>query len=109
MPVETPVGMLNEFLVPFVGRIDGQEESFGVSGVNEDRDLEAAAFFPHRIKAGIIDGDELAGLVANTEAEVFEEFQSTGPTRNGIAEEGDHLFAEVRVVDLAVVELGEDH
>jgi len=38
--------------------------------VDEARDAQATAFFPHRIEARIVDDDKLAGFVAPAEAVV---------------------------------------
>ena len=72
--VETPVRMLDEFLVPFVGSVGGIEKRFRVGGVNEDGDAEPSAFFPDRIEPRIVDSNKLAGFIADTEPEVLEEF-----------------------------------
>src|SRR5579883_3120935 len=47
--------MLDEFLIPFVGRIDRVKKSFRVPGMNKHGNPQAAAFLPDRIQPRVID------------------------------------------------------
>src|SRR5215475_5679409 len=49
-PVETPVRMTEQFLVPLIGRIDRMKERLRVTTVNEGWNTETPALFPDGIK-----------------------------------------------------------
>ena len=100
--------MFVQFFVAFVGRVDRVKEGFRVTRVNGYRDAETSGLFPDRIDAGIVDRNQLASLVANSETKVFEYFQATCPARNRIVELLHHFRAEVRIVDFAPVDLSEN-
>src|SRR5208283_1309423 len=70
---------------------------------------EAAAFFPDRIEAGIINGDELAGFVTIAEAEILQNFQTASAAANGIPELGDLLGRKICIIDPAEINLREDN
>src|ERR1700733_1999930 len=86
--IETPVRMVDQLFITLVGRIDGQEESFGIAGVNEDGNAQASAFFPHGIQTRIVDREQFAILVANAQAEIFEQLQAASSARDRIAKQG---------------------
>ena len=52
--VKTPIGMLSELLVALVGGIRGMKERLRIGYVNRDRNAQAAALFPNRIDARIV-------------------------------------------------------
>src|SRR3974390_198772 len=63
--VEAPVRMLVQLFIALVAAVNRMEKSFGVTGMNEDRDAQAAGLFPDGIQARVVDGEELARLVAH--------------------------------------------
>ncbi len=69
--VKTPVRMLGQLFIAFVGVVDGMKECFGVGDVNRDGNAEPSTFFPDGIKARIIHCDQFSGLVANVQAEIL--------------------------------------
>ena len=77
--------------------------------MDEARDAQATAFFPHRIEARIVDDDKLAGFVAPAEAEVLGSLQTAGAAGDRVVEQSNHLVAEVGIVDRAIAQLGKDH
>src|SRR5579862_3390141 len=107
-PIEAPIGVLHELFISLVVGVDGMKESLGISGVNRNRDAKACALVEDGIKTRIVRGNELASLVTNTEAEIFQDFQAASATGDGIVELVDHLLAEVGVVDFAPVNLCKD-
>ena len=70
--------MLYELFVSLVGVVDRMEESFGISDVNRYRNAEAAALLPDRIQPGIIHGNQLACLVLDAQAKIFQNLQASG-------------------------------
>jgi hypothetical protein len=84
-PVKTPVRVMLEFFVPFVGVVHGMEKSLGVAHMDRHRDAELAAFLPRRVEPGIVHPNQFAGLITYAQAEVFQDFQSSRATRNRIA------------------------
>ena len=107
--IETPVRMLDEFLVAFVGCVDGMEERLGIAAVDEYGNAQTPAFLPDRIEAGVIDREQLSRLVAHAQSEILQEFQTTRSSDDRVVDLRDHLCAEVGVVDLAPIQLREDH
>ena len=105
--VEAPVGVREKLLVALVVLVDGMEESLGVGHVDGHGDSQPAALRPDGIEARVIHGDELARLVPDLEPEVFEDLQAAGAARNGIVNLAHHFLGEIRVVDLAPVDLRE--
>lgn len=89
--VEGPVGVVVEFFKAFVEAVGGEEEGDGVGDVDGDGEGEAAAGVPEGVEAFVVDSEELAGggVVAEVEAEGFEDFEAAGAVALGLLEEVD--------------------
>src|SRR5579884_3154985 len=108
-PRKTPVGMLDQFFISLVRRVNRMEKRFRVAGMNEDGNAEAPTFVPHRIETGIIDGDEFRGVVADSEPEVLQNFQATSAAADTVINLLYHGSAEVGIINSAPVEHRENY
>src|SRR6266850_1924483 len=99
-PIEAPVRMLDELFVALVAGIDRMKECLGIGDMNEHRNTKPSAFLPRRVEARVVDRDELAGRITNTEAEFLQDFQPARAAGDRVVDLANHELAEIRMVDL---------
>ena len=64
-PIETPVGMLGQFFIPFIVLVHGVKEGFRIGNVDGNRDAEPSAFFPDGIEARVVNRNQFPRLIAH--------------------------------------------
>src|SRR5262249_12387856 len=107
--IKAPVRMLDQLLIPFILSIDWMEKSFRISRMNGNRNAQPPALIPNWVKLRIVDGQQLAGILVNSQAKIFQNLQPARGATPPVIDLLDHLLREIRIVNPAPINLSEHY
>src|SRR5262249_40675343 len=105
--VEEPAGVGIQLVPALVEAVERPEERRRVGDVNDHGTVVFGAHLPDRVEPRVIDGHQLAVLVAVAEAERFVELESLGPSLETLLQTLRLAIPPVRLVDALEVDQSE--